>query len=549
MTRLPNFGDAGHLQDLGFQPCLQQDEAVELGGPVYSPDLITRPPLLQRCTCSRIKTLPEPRREAEGLWVSVYCCCEPTLQAITNCYMQRAGGAHAAKIIFLASEKGVLRCGSNGRYIAWVYHVRFDHCTLTLPEHLVKFFGQPERYRLKSLEKLIRMASITQPVPTDGSVGIFTNAFDSAGQATISTWKASWSQGAQPWPQAITLYIPFSATEGKRAVNEKDLSAAFGPPGPTEPSTPFQVYVGNSEKAELQPSNEQIIVLNGSTLFAPVAPQSTTALSWFVEKLQAIVSEPPDTKSEAPDGQENPTNLVSQGPGTMSASGTQRATVSENGISTSGSSTPSCKVDVTSTPKFQGSVAGGIGGGILVGLIIGFLVWSCCYRRPRTRSSRDHLDSSTAVEPHLQPRHAAFAKETQIFEVPKSVVGWQKHLPQEKDDATVVRAVKALYDQIQIHIEGFYHAKQGKVGSQDTAILERYLSDSLPDSLSELPSDLSLLEGILVRRIVHRISLWSSTRQSLLPSECTKVPKRNEWHMETDDDNQVHTAESKKGEH
>jgi hypothetical protein len=48
------------------------------------------------------------------------------------------------------------------------------------------------------------------------------------------------------------------------------------------------------------------------------------------------------------------------------------------------------------------------------------------------------------------------------------LTGWQKHLPQEKDDRTITKAFWSIFEQIQIHIEGFYESTTEVV--PDTAI-------------------------------------------------------------------------------
>jgi hypothetical protein len=127
------------------------------------------------------------------------------------------------------------------------------------------------------------------------------------------------------------------------------------------------------------------------------------------------------------------------------------------------------------------------------------------------------------------------------------VTGWQKHLPQDKDDGTVTKAVKTIFDQIHMHVEGFYNSKPRKVTDSAVAALERVSPDGLSRKLSKAPDSLPILEGILIRWIVHRISLRSDVGDSLLPSEYTKIPKQNNWHMESEEGNVGQIGEPKKG--
>jgi hypothetical protein len=127
------------------------------------------------------------------------------------------------------------------------------------------------------------------------------------------------------------------------------------------------------------------------------------------------------------------------------------------------------------------------------------------------------------------------------------VTGWQKHLPQEKDDRTIAEAVKTIFDQIQVHVEGFYNSKPGKLTSS-AAALERVSPDGLSNKLSKESNSLPILEGILIRWIIQRISLRADGEESFLPFEYTKIPKQNGWHMESDEQSSDHVDESRKGQ-
>ena len=139
------------------------------------------------------------------------------------------------------------------------------------------------------------------------------------------------------------------------------------------------------------------------------------------------------------------------------------------------------------------------------------------------------------------------AKEMQIFEAPTAVTGWQKHLPQEKDDRTIANAVKTIFDQVQMHVEGFYITKSAALTTSASAALERVSPDGLSKRLPKAPNSIPILEGILIRWIVHRISLRSDAGASFLPFEYTKIPEQNGWHMESDEGANGQVAESSKG--
>jgi hypothetical protein len=148
----------------------------------------------------------------------------------------------------------------------------------------------------------------------------------------------------------------------------------------------------------------------------------------------------------------------------------------------------------------------------------------------------------------LGSNHSPRGKEMRDLAIPMSVTGWQKHLPQEKDDGTIARTVKTVFDQVQVHMEGFYKPKSEKLTEEAMAAIKRISPPDLARKLGRAPDSVSLLEAILVRWIVQRMSLRSVAAESFLPVEYTKIPEQNGWHMENDENGNVHAAEVRKGQ-
>jgi hypothetical protein len=184
-------------------------------------------------------------------------------------------------------------------------------------------------------------------------------------------------------------------------------------------------------------------------------------------------------------------------------------------------------------------LAGGIVGILIAGVVAcALLLW--LLRRHR-RQKHAALRSATRDE------HSPDSKGMQNLAIPMSVTGWQKHLPQEKDDGTIARTVKSIFDQVQVHMEGFYKARPGKMNGEAVAAIEGISSVDLAKKLSKAPNGVLMLEAILIRWIVHRMSLRSVAAESFLPIEYTKIPEQNGWHMESDEHGNGHAAEAKKG--
>lgn len=124
-------------------------------------------------------------------------------------------------------------------------------------------------------------------------------------------------------------------------------------------------------------------------------------------------------------------------------------------------------------------------------------------------------------------------KEAQVFAHVTDVSGWQKHLPQEKDDGTIIKAFNSLFDHVQFHVEGFYETKMNKIPSNAISSLDSVSPDGLAKRLLEADDAVPLLAAILIRWIIHRISCRSEATDSLLPLEYAKIPEKTKWHMES----------------
>lgn len=205
------------------------------------------------------------------------------------------------------------------------------------------------------------------------------------------------------------------------------------------------------------------------------------------------------------------------------------------------------KGDTVGKSEAVGAAVGGSIGGFLVGIAIA-LIALACLRRRGSHGSEKHPHRSRSSDGDTDKRDYPMSKEMQALATATTVTGWQKHLPQEQDDGKITKAVKTIFDQIQMHLEGFYNSEPRKLTGSAAAALERVSPDGLSRKLSKAPYSLPILEGILIRWIVHRISLRSDAGESFLPFEYTKIPEQNNWHMETEEGLGGQTEEPKKGQ-
>lgn len=124
---------------------------------------------------------------------------------------------------------------------------------------------------------------------------------------------------------------------------------------------------------------------------------------------------------------------------------------------------------------------------------------------------------------------------------------WRKHLPQERDDDTVREAFNSLFDRIEMHVETFYLVKATIPSQQTAARLQNFAPEDYPIAGSDKLGTLELLEGVLTRWIIHKISLRCDPKDSLLPAQYTFIPRSNDWHMERSSERDRHPSELKKG--
>jgi hypothetical protein len=236
------------------------------------------------------------------------------------------------------------------------------------------------------------------------------------------------------------------------------------------------------------------------------------------------------------------------GPAPTSSSGSSTSSSISSSISSNTTVTvaaaPTSTAGTITQTQLNGAAAGGVVGGFFAGAFIcALLIWLFRRHKRQKRVVPRYSRHDESIPGHVQE-----SKEMRDLAIPMSVTGWQKHLPQEKDDGTIARTVKTVFDQVQVHMEGFYKPRSEKLTEEAMAAIKRISPPDLARKLGRAPDSVSLLEAILVRWIVQRMSLRSVAAESFLPAEYTKIPEQNGWHMENDENGNVHAAEVKKGQ-
>jgi hypothetical protein len=275
------------------------------------------------------------------------------------------------------------------------------------------------------------------------------------------------------------------------------------------------------------------------THYIPYPPFITPRIEDMRSAAYSVEENDAGTTGTSSTEDKTPAGLVTTG---TDSTGTDSTRTDPTGTDPTGTDQSSSAASAD-TGKLGASVAGGVVGGFFAGVTIGILIlWLLRRRRRQT-----HATSGSTMRDELVSSHSPGGKEMQNLAIPMSVTGWQKHLPQEKDDGTIARTVKSIFDQVQVHMEGFYKARPGKMNGEAVAAIEGISSVDLAKKLSKVPNGVLMLEAILIRWIVHRMSLRSVAVESFLPIEYTKIPEQNGWHMESDEHGNGHAAEAKKG--
>jgi len=107
--------------------------------------------------------------------------------------------------------------------------------------------------------------------------------------------------------------------------------------------------------------------------------------------------------------------------------------------------------------------------------------------------------------------------------------GWEQHLPQSESDGTMRTSVKALFDQIELHVENFYHNAVVPISpglqTELMKVHSSYLPDSVVSLLSQTKTPMLLIKHCLAYLIVSRITADSDASASFLPSDFVALPR------------------------
>ncbi len=358
----------------------------------------------------------------------------------------------------------------------------------------------------------------------------------------------------------FTLYLPFAVTTPQKVdasalISTLTLAEAYVPGTKVDP-TVFRDVPGDPAAATpavlTAVAKYGNIDLNPSTtLFIPFTSglPSTVSLNTLFDALATAEGTGAPTASS--NVQPVPGPSSASGPTPTSDAGGQTSTTKTSSSTTTTSTPPPANPTSASSSGSNGDVSsaalgGGIIGALVVGLLLGGLIaWffrrkKSSSRAPARASLRDSSDESGLVR--------NIPNEKRPLVVASDMTGWQKHLPRDKDDGTISKAFKSIFEQTQVHIEGFYDGEGSEITQNDIVRLETVSSDGLAVMFLQAHDAVPILQALLIRWIIHRISGKSSVQDSLLRPEYAVVAVNNGWHMEADGRVNGASAEQQNGQ-
>ena len=227
----------------------------------------------------------------------------------------------------------------------------------------------------------------------------------------------------------------------------------------------------------------------------------------------------------------NPYTNISLAFSAITPTSSESATTSPTSSSTNRRTSTSQPPGPSSTGGTASSNAGYIAGaavGCFIGgaLIAGLLVWFLMSSRHKKRKSRGGFAEH-------RPNSRNITQEKFLPTAPllgEGVTGgWEQHLPQSESDGTMRSSVKALFDQIELHVENFYRNAAVSISPEMQRELMKVDSSYLPDSavglLSQTRTPTMLIKHCLAHLIISRITADSDAPTSFLPADFVALPR------------------------
>lgn len=202
--------------------------------------------------------------------------------------------------------------------------------------------------------------------------------------------------------------------------------------------------------------------------------------------------------------------------------------------SSSPSDSGSSNTNVTQTKSESPTYSGGVLAGAIVGSVVGsiiitlLLTYLLLFKRERSGYRPRHRHQrSDASRRKPTPMVQRIEERSNVKSTPVDF-NWQAYLPQPKEDSSIRHAVKTLFEQIELHVDNYYHQANGDFNDSTRRALIHVDSGRLPKPIEELMLKPHLAVPVIKHTIVHElitsISPDCSNAESLLPAYLSVTP-------------------------
>lgn len=276
----------------------------------------------------------------------------------------------------------------------------------------------------------------------------------------------------------------------------------------TGTSTPLLNPVPQAQSPQSESSSSDTALLTGSTPYNSIPTYSS------IPAYNSIPTSPTTTSS-----------LISTSSSPSSA--TQRIYTLDSKVTSVTSPTKASTLPTTVFPKTSHQVADGAVAGAVVGVAIGvalitFLVTFFIMRRKRNATGRGHSVVGSASEgPGYQADEKP--KRAPVTRSNRDASEYEKYLPPSADDKAIEQRTKNTLDQIELHVENYYHNTSNTSTRPNDRELAPFNSPYLPKSLASMLSHsrdgTPLIKHVLAYLVISSISPSAKPGSSLLPAE------------------------------
>ncbi len=169
-------------------------------------------------------------------------------------------------------------------------------------------------------------------------------------------------------------------------------------------------------------------------------------------------------------------------------------------------------------------------GCLVGGALIAFLVAFFIFRRKRKSQEDTGVYYHDERRNQKEPLAAAATGEKSSAPSSSSSAGWMAYLPQSADDRTVQSAVKTFFNQIELHVDNFYHRANVSLDPRTREALAQMDSGKLPGRIEEHMQDPRMIIPVIKHSIadllITRLSPLTFPETSLLPANLAAFPTK-----------------------